>query len=246
VLDIRLEFDRDNAVFRIPVLIEIEPERIIGRGNQEIEPPYQLLNKLVKRGLRASLQIGSLLTGQLFVGLSMQPDTPINLSGEDTPYPELPTIRAADFSSIAQSAESFLNKLNRVDLEKLSLELVKTLEGTNRLFNGPEIKGTLDDLQLSLQAFRGILQKIDGSNLQETINSGHVVMEKITETMGTFDETLIQVNRVLKPNSPLQYNMIKLSGELEETARSIRSLVDTLERHPQALIFGKDAQVEEE
>ena len=100
-------------------------------------------------------------------------------------------------------------------------------------------------MQSSLQAFRGILQKVDDSNLQETINSGHVVMEKITETMGTFDETLIQVNSVLRPNSPLQYNIIKLTGELEETARSIRSLVDTLERHPQALIFGKDAQVEE-
>ena len=246
VLDIRLEFDRENAEFRIPVLIEIEPERIVGRGSQEIESPYVTINKLVEKGLRASLQIGSLLTGQLFVGFSMRPDTPINLSGGETPYPELPTISSADFGSIAQLAERFLNKLNRVDLDKLSLELIKTLEGTNRLFNGPEIKGALDDLQLSLQAFRGILQKIDGSSLQETIDSGHVVMEKITETMGTFDETLLQVNRVLKPNSPLQYNIIKLTGELEETARSIRSLVDTLERHPQALIFGKDTEAEEE
>jgi len=246
VLDIRLEFDRENAEFRIPVLIEIEPERIVGRGSQEIDSPYVTVNKLVEKGLRASLQIGNLLTGQLFVGFSMRPDTPINLSGGETPYPELPTISSADFGSIAQLSERFLNKLNRVDLDKLSLELIKTLEGTNRLFNGPEIKGALDDLQLSLQAFRGILQKIDGSSLQETIDSGHVVMEKITETMGTFDETLLQVNRVLKPNSPLQYNIIKLTGELEETARSIRSLVDTLERHPQALIFGKDTEAEEE
>jgi paraquat-inducible protein B len=200
----------------------------------------------VEKGLRASLQIGSLFTGQLFVGFSMRPDTPVNLSGEETPYPELPTIKAADFGSIAQSAEVFLNKLNKVDIDKLSLELLRTLEGTNRLFNGPEIKGALDDLQSSLQSFRSVLQKVDNSNLKETINSGHVVMDKITETMGTFDETLIQVNRVLKPNSPLQYNIIKLTGELEETARSIRSLVDTLERHPQALIFGKGEQVEEE
>ncbi len=246
VLDIRLEFDSENSDFRIPVLIEIEPERIKIRGNQETVSPYETVDKLVEKGLRASLQIGSLLTGQLFIGFSMRPDTPINLSGEETPYPELPTIRATDFGSIAQSAEIFLNKLNRVDIDTLSQELLKTLEGTNRLFNGPEIKGALDDLQTSLQAFRGILQKVDGSNLQETINSGHVVMEKITETMGTFDETLIQVNSLLKPNSPLQYNIIKLTGELEETARSIRSLVDTLERHPQALIFGKGVQVEEE
>jgi len=206
VLDIRLEYDSENLDFRIPVLIEIEPERIIERSGQGIETSYEVLNKLVERGLRASLQIGSLFTGQLYVSLSMRPDTPIYLSGEETPYPELPTIRAADFGSIAQSAEVFLNKLNKVDVDKLSLELLKTLEGTNRLFNGPEIKATLDDLQLSLQAFREILQKIDGSTLQETINSGHLVMEKITETMGTFDETLLQVNRVLKPNSPLQYS----------------------------------------
>ncbi len=246
VLDIRLEFDVENTEFRIPVLIEIEPERIVGRGNQEIEPPYQMLNKLVERGLRASLQTGSLLTGQLYVGLSMRPDTPIHLIEEETPYPQLPTIRAADFGSIAQSVERFLKKLDRVDLDKLSLELIKTLEGTSKIFNGPEVQETLEEMQLSLQVFRGILQKVDDSSLQETINSARVVMDKITETMDTFDETLSQANLVLKPNSPLQYNIIKLTGELEETARSVRSLVDTLERHPQALIFGKDTEVEEE
>jgi len=182
VLDVRLEFDVENAEFRIPVLIEIEPERIIGRGNQEIEPSYQMLNKLVERGLRASLQTGNLLTGQLFVGLSMRPDTPIYLIQEETPYPQLPTIRAADFGSIAQSVERFLKKLDRVDLDKLSLELIKTLEGTSKIFNGPEVQGTLEELQLSLQVFRRTLQKIDNSNLQKTINSGRVLMEKITET----------------------------------------------------------------
>jgi len=247
VLDVRLEFDIENAEFLIPVLIEIEPERIIGRGNQEVVTSYEILiNKLVERGLRASLQTGNLLTGQLYVGLSMRPDTPIYLIEEETPYPQLPTIRAADFGSIAQSVERFLNKLDKVDIDKLSLELIKTLEGTSKIFNGPEVQGTLEELQSSLQVFRGILQKVNNSNLQETINSGHVVMEKITETMGTFDETLTEASSVLKPNSPLQYNIIKLSGELEETARSIRSLVDTLERHPQALIFGKDTKVEEE
>ncbi|MFT5426630.1 MAG: paraquat-inducible protein B [Gammaproteobacteria bacterium] len=245
VLDVRLEFDSENTAFRIPVLIEIEPERIIERGNQEITSSYETLTKLVERGLRGSLQTGSLLTGQLFVGLSMRPDTPINLIAEETPFPQLPTIRAADFGSIAQSIESFLNKLDKVDINKLSEALIKALEGTGKLLNSPEIQGTLGELQLSLQTFRGVLQKIDNSDIQQTIKSGNVVMEKISESMGIFDETLSRANHMLKPNSPLQYNVIKLSGELEETARSIRSLVETLERHPQALIFGKDAKVEE-
>ena len=35
VLDVRLEFDKGSTSFRIPVLIEIEPQRIIERGIQD-------------------------------------------------------------------------------------------------------------------------------------------------------------------------------------------------------------------
>jgi paraquat-inducible protein B len=46
---------------------------------------------------------------------------------------------------------------------------------------------------------------------------------------------------VLKPDSPLQYRFIELAEELAETARSIRTLVDLLERNPNSIIFGKEA-----
>ena len=39
VLDIRLELDSENSDFRIPILIEIEPERIKIRGDQETVSP---------------------------------------------------------------------------------------------------------------------------------------------------------------------------------------------------------------
>ena len=74
VLDVRLEFDSGSTSFRIPVLIEIEPQRIIERGNQEMDQSHQALQRLVKRGLRARLQTGSLLTSQLFVNSTCIPD----------------------------------------------------------------------------------------------------------------------------------------------------------------------------
>ena len=52
------------------------------------------------------------------------------------------------------------------------------------------------------------------------------------------------VDEVLKPDSPLQYRFIELTEELAETARSIRALVDLLERNPDALIFGKNSSGE--
>ena len=94
------------------------------------------------------------------------------------------------------------------------------------------------DLQGALESFRSIMKKVDESNIKEAINAGHLALDKL-------EQTLTLTNRVLQPNSPLQYNVIKLSQELEETARSIRALVETLERNPQALIFGKDIEGEE-
>ncbi len=238
VLDIRLEFENENTVFRIPVLIEIEPERIIARDGGEQDSPYHVMNVLVERGLRAQLRTGSLLTGQLYVELDMHPDTAIVLSGEETKVPELPTIPAANFDAITASIEKFVVKLDKIEIEKIGAELLATLTGANTVINNPEIPVIITDLQGSLESFRSIMQKVDESNLKEAINAGHLALEKL-------EETLSLTNRVLKPNSPLQYNVIKLSAELEETARSIRALVETLERNPQSLIFGKDIEGEE-
>lgn len=238
VLDIRLEFESEDSTFRIPVLIEIEPERITARSNEEQESPYAVMNTLVERGLRAQLRTGSFLTGQLFVELDMHPDTPIELSGEETKVPELPTIAAANFDAITASIERFVAKLDNLEIEEIGSELLSTLRGANQVINNPEIPVLVADLKASLQSFRSIMRKVDESNIKEAINAGRAALDKL-------EETLTLTSRVLKPNSPLQYNVIKLTGELEETARSIRALVDTLERNPQSLIFGKDIEGEE-
>ncbi|GIS84602.1 MAG: paraquat-inducible protein B [Nitrospina sp.] len=105
VLDVRLEFDKGSTSFRIPVLIEIEPQRIIERGIQDEGTSHETLNKLVERGLRARLQTGSLLTNQLFVELDMHPGAPLNLIGSNTQYPELPTLPTSNFGAITESIE---------------------------------------------------------------------------------------------------------------------------------------------
>ena len=240
VLDVRLEFDSEDTTFRIPVLIEIEPQRIIDRGKTEIGSSYETLNLLVERGLRARLQTGSLITSKLYVELDIHPDTPINLSQEETPFPELPTLPTANFGAITKSAEELLAKFNQIDVKKISALLISTIENanktlytadetlsnTNSLITSPAFQTAVVDMQLSLERFKNIMRKVDESNLQDAINAGNDALDKI--------------NKLLEPNSPAQYNLIKLTGELEETARSIRSLIETLERNPQALIFGRD------
>jgi paraquat-inducible protein B len=238
VLDIRLEFDSRDTSFRIPVLVELEPERIRETDTSvPITAPEDTMVRLVDRGLRARLQTGSLLTGQLYVEMTMQPDRPLVLVGTDPRYPELPTINSANLDSITQAAERFMSKLDKVKVDEVGSELLATLKGANRIANSPDLENAIVDLRHSLQSLRSILAKVDASNLQQAIDAAHVALDRL----GT---TLEMTNRLLDPNSPLHYNLIQATGELEETARSIRSLVDTLERHPNALIFGKEPQGE--
>lgn len=249
VKDVRLEFDSRDTSFRIPVLIEIEPERVIERGKDKVSSPFKTLKTLVDRGLRARLQSGSLLTGKLFVELDMHPGTPVRLVNEGGPFPELPTIPAS-LQQMTASLKGILAKLEKVDMEKIGMEFLATLKEANKfakgasdLINKPELQDAVENLTESLNALKGLLRKLDrrvepvAENLEKAIGAGHQALEKARITMGLVDE-------VLKPDSPLQYRFIELTEELAETARSIRALVDLLERNPDALIFGKDSSGE--
>lgn len=236
VVDVRLEFDRRDTTFRIPVLIEIEPERVISRGAED-ESPVEMLRTLVDRGLRARLQTGSLITGQLFVELDMHPDTPVNLVNAGGPFPELPTIPAS-LEELTSSIKGVLQNLASLDIKRINEELVGTLEGANDLVRSKEIRNALVELEASAATFRSLVRKVEGrvdpvaDNIDLTVKTGRNTLKKIQGTLGLFD-------RLLRSKSPLQSGYIRLADELTETARSIKGLVDMLERNPEAFIFGK-------
>ncbi len=73
-------------------------------------------------------------------------------------------------------------------------------------------------------SLKSILRQVDESNIDEAIEAARGVLRNI--------ELLLQ------PSAPLHYNAVRVTNELEETARAIRALVELLERRPQALIFG--------
>ena len=238
VLDVRLDYDERNSSFRIPVLIEIEPERIADRGQLMKRSPKEAFQVLVKRGLRARLQTGSLLTGQLYVDLDMQPKAPLRLAKVNRPEPELPTIRGSGMEQAVASVGAIVSKLDQIDFAGIGAELHGTLKGTNTLVNEPALQSSLTDLAASLASLRGILRVVDSraepitSNLEQALLSARDTLDKTKATM-----TL--VDGVIAPDAPMYHHALRLVEELTNTTRSLRYLIDMLERNPQALILGK-------
>ncbi|MBF0138138.1 MAG: MCE family protein [Magnetococcales bacterium] len=232
VMDVHLTYDPKDATIRIPVLIRLEPERIVGR-EMISSPAKELFEPLIRNGLRARLETSNHLTGQRLVALDFYPETPIQLLHVNADYPELPTIPGS-FEEIAQATTHLLTRLQEMPLEQISQELLATVSGTNRLVNGPEITHSIKALQDSLHAIERLtadLAKRTGPMVDATRN-----------TMEQANQTLATTGKLLAPEAPLHYSLVETLQEVSAAARALRTLSSLLSQNPQSLLFGRQKE----
>jgi paraquat-inducible protein B len=211
VTDITLEFDWDKLAFRIPVIIELESGRIQFVGKQKVDK-MRGMDILVEKGLRAQLQSGSLLTGQLLVGLDIHSEAPPAKINWDGRYPELPTVPTA-MEEITGGVTRIVEKLDTIPLEQIGKDLQKTMANLSK---------TTAELEK-------LMQKLDAN-----------VAPAATATLEQAQTTLIKVDRLLNADSPTGHELKRALAELADAARNISILMDYLERHPDSVIFGKE------
>ncbi len=230
VVDIKSEFDMEKTSPRITVLIETEPQRwkVTGTAlSRTADDAKKNISKLVAKGLRAQLKTGSLLTGQLFVDIDFHPDAPNAQVKYGEKFPELPTIPAPLQINTAR-VNDLLRKLETVPIEQIGKDLGDTLQNVKRLTGSKELLEAVQALNQTLQHARQLVQNLDSN-----------VAPQIGSTLDQVQKTLVSVEGTLGKNSPLQHEMRQAFKELSAAARSIRILADYLERHPNALIYGK-------
>jgi paraquat-inducible protein B len=226
VVDLRLEFHSKDDEFRVPVLIEIEPDRIDVVGNRPVGGG-KTLEKLVEKGLRAQLKTGNLLTGQLLVDLVFMPEAPrakVVYSGR---YAQLPTV-PTPLEEITGKLASMLDRLERLPIEEIAENLRDAVKGTSQLVNSPQLSETARRLKEVVRESQVVMQ---------TMNRD--VTPALSETLAQVRSTLATVEQELERTSPFQQQLNQLLQELTTASRSIRLLADYLERHPEALLRGK-------
>ena len=243
VTDLEPEYDSTTNEVRIPVFIEIDAERVVPAAElKKIMPNYKeeitegkrpLMEKLVERGLRAQLKTGSLLTGQLYVDLDFYPDSPPRKLIYGGKYPEVPTVPST-VADIEKSATDILAKLKALPLDKIGNELLGTVQGTNRVANDPELKDAIRSLNATLKDVQKLSQSLE--KLSQSLDKQLVMLASSTEkTLSAARTTLESV----EPGSPIAVDLTNMLEELSAAARSIRILSDYLDRHPDALLYGK-------
>jgi paraquat-inducible protein B len=88
VIEIRSRMERAGTVnpeqFRIPVWFELDPKQISELGGTIVLDRVQI-DEMIAQGLRAQLQLESIVTGVLYLGVDFFPDSPVVLVQTERP-----------------------------------------------------------------------------------------------------------------------------------------------------------------
>lgn len=216
VKGVGVEYDERAGLLAFPVRVELYPQRLLGRartGSSARVNSRAMLDSLVAHGLRAELKTGNLLTGQKFVSLDMHHDVPKERVGWAEQPAIFPTI-SAGLDDIQDSVGVIAKKLSKVPFEQLSARLI----------------AATSSLDQTLKSADKFLQNVDGNlapQVQATLAEAQAAMKNAKELLGQ--------------DAPLENDLGSTLLQVSRAAKSISSLVDYLQRHPESLLRGKPA-----
>lgn len=264
VVRIVFEYDRSDLTFATPVHFEIDPSRFVVTGKQ-LGSQEDASAALIEKGLRAQLGIASLVTGQRVLNLLMRPGTKATLVGEQPPGFEIPTI-PSDVAELKNTVTHVLDKLAKLNIEQIGEDVHDALSGFTKLVDNPEIAEIIHNANLTVPDVRKLIDDVDrkvdpladsfgaaADKVAGAFETANGTLETadgaIAEVRKTFvgaqgtlrrgDKFLDDADGLIKPGSQPYYELVTMMREITATARSIRSLANTLERDPESLLFGK-------
>ena len=175
----------------IPVRIRVEPGRLKIEDSEEgVAILVNSIRESVKRGLRATLATGNLLTGSLYVSLDMYPDEKPAEIGDFAGQPTIPTI-ASGLEGISQQVSSLLAKLNDLPLHDVTTSANDTLRSAG---------ATLEEMEQAVSELKALLTSEELQNLpltvQTVLDDLDRTLENIDSLAGTIEE---QPNSLLFP-----------------------------------------------
>jgi paraquat-inducible protein B len=221
VRDVHLEINAREAAIRIPVQVELEPQRVTVIGGDPNATPEQKVGRLVERGMRGRLAAGNLVTGAMVVALDLYPPaSPVKVEFEDG-IPVIPS-DPSEVQQIVSKASAFLDKLSSAPLDELVTDLRNAVKEADRVLASPAFKKGIDGLH----------------DVGPVLDSFKRTSEVARTTLAQAETTLHTADGVIGTDSALRYDLARLIKELTDTARSLHTLADFIERNPNALIFG--------
>ncbi len=265
VTKIAAVFDPRDVSITIPVYVEFDSKSLVASGQGSGEDWHLLdasggsryFQPLLDKGLKAQLDMLSLVTKQLYINLDFHPEVPTKLVGLESRYPEIPTIPSLQ-ERIVQT------------MQKLPDKIMSATDGIDRLVNSPSTQATIQELAVTVRDLDGLIREVRSevkplaASLKATSDAAQRTFAQAEQTLalkegpaaelaanmkGTLEKadasldqmrsTLDSYQKLATQNAGVGYDLTKTLGDLDAAARSIQSLAEYLELHPEAVLAGR-------
>lgn len=250
VYDIRLSYDRKINDVIMPVVIRINSNPGAARATgPQLD---RSIARLLERGLRAQLQVPSLLTGKAIVALDFFPGQPGYVrEGDSTGLVAIPTVP----SRIDQAADllrDLAESVRSVPLKETLESANRTLEHMENLLASPELSGSVSRFnellghlnQISRQLdnrLPGFMDNLDdgGRELKDALVDVRKAADSARQTLEDASVLVKEGQRSLSPQSELQYELLQALQNISSASKTLQRTAQSIEQQPQSLIFGK-------
>lgn len=263
---IRIDFNRKESNYTIPVFIDIDLQR-----NTDQDGPTtgwsrdtigDGLETLIRQGLRAQLKMSSILTGKLFIELAMHPGSEVRQSGLIADTLEIPTLPSG-LEQIARTLES-------LPLTEILNKTATALDGINGLVSSPRTVELLDALPATLAHLDTLIAHVDNEvpalagefrrgmaayiQLAESVSGllrradmqltplgteTERLLHALTQAAAAITRTAANIEQLTAGDADLLYQVSSSLREFEKATHAVRQLADLLQLHPNALVFGQ-------
>jgi len=253
---VMVQFNQATNDYAMPVIIELEEKLLRDRMPMLAYSFHEeAMGERISRGLRATLQTESLVTGVLYVGVDMDPKAAAPVFHQlEKLYPEIPSeptatqqlfknLASLDLKSIQTNVTELLTQLRstvgELKMAEINTGVTNLLTSVNHLVTDPDITNALAALRPTIDQYREL-----GAKVTSRVDP---LADSVTNSLAQADRALAQIRgagenlrTLLAPDAPLPNNLDQALQQISGAVQSLSALLDFLKLHPNALITGRE------
>jgi paraquat-inducible protein B len=253
VSNIELTFYRRSFTAYIPVTLVLDPRRVHRADTKAIIS----IEELVRRGLRAEVNIQSLVTGQAAIELNFAPSTPAVLHPGLSKYPEIPvqqsvlqrtqkTLEQLPLQEMAENMNKSLASI-RILADQLDKDMPALIVSAQRTSDQSRIlvetaTKTLDTLGAQLTTTLSGINTMATAATTQLNGRGadlHELLLNANTAVAQTRQTLTELRSLTAARSDQRADIEATLRDLAAAAAAMRGFASEIEREPQLLLMGR-------
>ena len=257
VTDLLIRISPADKTFQVPVQYDVDIARLTSADGGFINlGDTSVLALQIADGLRAQLQMESIVTGQLYVELVYREGARApEVRDLPSAHPEIPTspsLLAAFGTQAGSVVNDVLEVLIRVNemlasvyVEEINRAVVASAGAVERLADSRELQAAIGEVPGMAAQFNSTMSEMEtligklseaAGPLPEQLESTNAEM---VLTLQSLRQAVEDARGLYTTDSGLGYQMEGAMASLKEAADALRALVLTLDRNPDMLLRGR-------